>query len=102
MNWNTSRAIAVLFAVEGVWVVLRSLVAVAEGHAFSSALSSGLWLFGTLVWPGSFFVAAWFLWRQEPPTLLSAAIARALVVFVASGTNPLLISAAASGHITLL
>jgi hypothetical protein len=102
VNWNTSRAIAVLFAVEGVWLVLRALVAVAEGRAFSSTLSAGLWSFGTLVWPGSFFVAAWFLWRQEPPTLLPAAIARALVVIVASGTNLLLISAAASGHFTFL
>ena len=83
-------------------MVLRALVAVVEGGAFSSALSSGLWLFGIVLFPGSLVGAAWFLWRQDPPTLLLAAIARTLTVFVAVAANLLFISPAASGYFTLI
>jgi hypothetical protein len=102
MDWNPGRVLAVFFAIEGFWLLVRGLVSIAEGWIFSSALSFGLFVLGVVLWPGSLFGSTWFLWRKEPPTLLQAAIARPLLFVVAALTTFLVVSAAVSGHFTLL
>jgi hypothetical protein len=51
MDWNPGRVLAVFFAIEGFWLLVRGLVSIAEGWIFSSALSFGLFVLGVVSAP---------------------------------------------------
>ena len=97
MRWNFRHVLAILFAVEGAWLIVRNLVYIAEGSPLHVP-----WLVGLLLGPVSFLGASWFVRRSQPPTLLLAAIARTLVLFVAIAWNLLLVGGIATGHFTLI
>ena len=93
MRINATRLIASLFALEAIWFVLSTLVRLVDGFYHSDR-----GILAAILWPAVLGSAAWFLWRQQPPTLLLAAVARTVVVGVALLTNLLLVTAIASGH----
>lgn len=82
MHWGVRDVVAAVFAFEAALFLVRALVYIAEGSPVNF-----LWLIGLPLGPAVFLAAAWFVRRREPPTLLTAAIARTLVLFLAVAWN---------------
>jgi hypothetical protein len=98
MRWSLRDVVAAVFAAEAVLFLLRSLVYVAEGWRLNLP-----WFIGLVLTPASFLGAAWFVRRREPPTLLTAAIVRPVVLFVAVAWNLITVYYAITvGHVRLI
>jgi hypothetical protein len=97
MKWSLRDVIAAGFVIEAAWMLVRSLVHLAEGWPVNLP-----WSIGLVVGPGTLLAAAWFIRRREPPTLLTAAIARTLVLFLAIAWNLLALHAISVGRFTLV
>lgn len=93
MRWSFRHFLAALFLAETVFFLVRDVVYLAEGWPISVP-----WLIGLVLTPAVFLSAAWFVWRGEPSTLLSTAIARTLVLFVAVIWNILVVYSISMGY----
>lgn len=96
-RWSFREMLAGLFVLETAWLLARAIAYLVEGWPVNLP-----WSLGLVLGPGTLLSAAWFVRRTEPPTLLMAALARTLVMFLAVAWNLILVYAITTGRFSLI
>jgi hypothetical protein len=94
MRWDIRGILATIFAIEALWLGVRTMVRIADGRGVFSIL----WVIGSIVGPLVLLSAAWFVQRRQPPTLLRTALTRTLVISLAVLWNLLLAYSISLGY----